>query len=114
MDDTEANIFVMEGLLKKLKVEYDIEKSGREANESVKSCNGNYKLILMDYYMPDMTGLEATKEIKKIYPHLHIILLTAESSEDVSDEIKNTFEAIVSKPITFIKLKKILEKYTIV
>lgn len=45
-------------------------------------------IILMDVYMPGMTGLEATREIKKILPYVKIIMLTA------SGQDKDLFEAV--------------------
>jgi len=40
-------------------------------------------LVLMDYGLPDGTGLEATKEILAIYPRIHIVLLTVHEEDDL-------------------------------
>ena len=38
--------------------------------------HGRYALILLDYALPNMTGLELAKRIRKINSKVHIIMLT--------------------------------------
>lgn len=41
-------------------------------------------LVLTDLLMPDMNGLELTEEIKRRYPLIPVILMTAHGSEDIA------------------------------
>lgn len=50
---------------------------------SKQSCD----VILMDINMPDMDGIEATKEVKKVYPNIKIIMLTMYSSRDYIEKL---------------------------
>ena len=45
-------------------------------------------VILMDVYMQEMGGLEATRQIKEVLPYVKIVMLT------VSEEDQDLFEAI--------------------
>ncbi|WP_421616771.1 response regulator [Brevibacillus sp. TJ4] len=40
-------------------------------------------LVLMDINMPKWTGLEATREVKKAFPHIKVVILSV--SDDVGD-----------------------------
>lgn len=61
-------------------------KDGHEALEKAKELMPD--VILMDIYMPEMGGLEATRQIKEALPYVKIVILT------VSEEDQNLFEAI--------------------
>ena len=116
VDDTEANLVVIRGLFKIAKATCATAKSGPEAINLVKArmenkCCSRYKLIMMDFMMPGMNGLEATKAIKEVDPNCRVIGLTGESAEDASQEARNIYEEIVTKPISLVKLKSILNKY---
>lgn len=47
-------------------------------------------IILMDIQMPGMNGIECTKEVKKLYPQIKIIMLTT------FDDDEQIFEAIMA------------------
>ncbi len=41
-------------------------------------------VILTDLIMPDMEGLELVQEVRALYPHISVVLMTAYGSEDVA------------------------------
>jgi DNA-binding NarL/FixJ family response regulator len=52
--------------------------SGKEAKQLAEELRPD--VILMDIYMPEGDGLQVTREIKKKYPNINVVMLT--SSED--------------------------------
>ncbi len=47
---------------------------------------GQYDLVLLDESMPGMTGLETVSRIRKVKPHLPIVLVTKNETESLMDE----------------------------
>lgn len=59
--------------------------SGKEAIEEMKKKE--YDVILLDVKMPEMNGIEALAELKKINRGVEVIMLTGHASVDVAVEI---------------------------
>lgn len=59
--------------------------SGPEALESL-SKNKNLDVVVLDVKMPGMDGIETLKEIKKEYPLVEVIMLTAHATVETAIE----------------------------
>jgi two-component system NtrC family response regulator len=81
-------------------------KNGREALERLKTDSVN--LVITDEKMPDLSGTELLLEVKKIYQHIPVILITAYGSVSMAVEAltKGAFY-FFEKPI-FDKLERFL------
>lgn len=92
VDDNVINRLLLNKLLSKWGASSDYAENGREAVEKVES-NRNYDVVLMDIYMPEMTGIEATQVIRGIkgayFQELPIIALTASMLTNEMTEIEN-------------------------
>lgn len=82
-DDEEI---IRESMRVYLENEYEIAmaKDGREAIDSVR-CK-DFDLIIMDIKMPEVDGIEAIEEIKKIKPEQKIIVFTGYESINTAEE----------------------------
>lgn len=77
----------------------DVANNGREAVE--KAGRNAYRLILMDMQMPEIDGLEATRQIRQIpgLAHLPILAMTANAfAEDRERCLSAGMDDFVSKP----------------
>ncbi len=100
-EDNAVNKFVFSRLLKGTPIEIDIADNGLEA---VRSANeSRYDLICMDMSMPEMDGLEATREIRRgggPNAGIPIIAMTANAfPEDVAACRGAGMTDFVSKPV---------------
>lgn len=68
-----------------------------------------YDLIITDYMMPIMNGLELSEIIKKDSPNLPIVLCSAVHSSELKLNVKN-IDAYLSKPFKIETLKAILKQ----
>lgn len=97
-----------------LKNEYTVHafKSGQSALNYLEKNEAD--LILLDYYMPDMTGFETLLEIRmnKSLSKIPVIFLTAEINDRMEHEMLQRGAAdYLRKPIDATELRKCVRKY---
>lgn len=88
VEDDVRNIFALTSLLEPRGAKIEIARNGRDAiallEQDAKSQGKHIDLVLMDVMMPEMDGLTATREIRKLpgFKKLPIIVLTAKAMKD--------------------------------
>lgn len=110
----DSNYMLLEVFLKDLKIRVIRAKDGVEAVEICK-LHSSIDLVLMDLKMPVMDGYQATKKIRKLFPHLPVIAQTAYNSDANRDKAAACgCTDYISKPIErqtlLYKLHKHLDK----
>ena len=97
----EDDLFLMQLYTDILKAEsYDLDTAhdGAEAYEKIKA--GNWDLVLLDMYMPGMTGVEVVSKIKSEMPQLpykKIVFLTNSDNLKDIENIKKVSDGILKK-----------------
>ena len=91
-------------VLEKAGIASEIALSGQEAIEMVKvryARRDPYNLIIVDWHMPRMNGVETTRQIRSIIgDETAIIILTAYNWDDVIDEATSAgVDTFISKPL---------------
>jgi CheY-like chemotaxis protein len=99
-EDTELNYILLVEALKPTRVKITRVVNGKEAVEACKKTK--FDLVLMDINMPEMDGLEASREIRKFDLKTPIIAHTAIlRDEDLVDFKAAGCDDFISKPIDF-------------
>ena len=109
VDDNMMNSVVAEKLLADTKVKVDIAESGEECLE--KTRQKYYHIILMDYLMPGMDGIETLKELRRqengLCRESVVIALTASSMDSEGKNYQDYgFDGYLEKPIQGTRLEE--------
>jgi PAS domain S-box-containing protein len=112
VEDDQVNQIVIKRILENKGYKVCVASNGYEAIEM--SRKGKFDLILMDIQMPEMDGIEATNQIRKLggkAKHVPIIALTAYALQgDREKFLKNSMDEYITKPINADELFQVIEK----
>jgi signal transduction histidine kinase/CheY-like chemotaxis protein len=106
VEDDVRNVFALSSVLEPRGALVEIARNGREALDHLRSKPG-VDLVLMDIMMPEMDGLEATRELRKDprFAKLPIIALTAKAMSDDRDKcLAAGANDYIAKPLDVDKL----------
>jgi CheY-like chemotaxis protein len=110
-EDEETNYFYLETVLKRTGATLFRAKNG---NEAVRICEDqkDMNLVLMDIKMPDLNGLDATRQIRKFNANLPIIAQTAYALVGEKNKCLDAgCNDYISKPINRESLMKMISSF---
>lgn len=112
VDDFATMRKIIKNVLKQINIENVLEaESGKHALSVMK--NDPVDLIISDWIMPEMTGIEFLKACKgdDEFKGIPFIMVTAEAQkENIMEAIKSGVDNYIVKPFTPDKLKDAIEK----
>ncbi len=120
IDDSELNLKLTELMLAKIDCHTDTFSDVREGLRSVK--DHDYDLVFMDYLMPDINGIEATRLIRSMtggvhsspdyYERLPVIALTAEDDGAMQRRmIDSGINDVLLKPFKLEDVCAVIDKW---
>ncbi len=113
VDDNSVNLYVARNLLGLFEIKPTCVLSGEQALKAVDKSD--YDLILMDYMMPQMDGVEAARKIREAHPSykdIPIIAFTANAVEEARDLLlKDGMDDFIAKPVKGTELEALLKKW---
>ncbi|MDO5455565.1 MAG: response regulator [Eubacteriales bacterium] len=104
VDDEEVAAEHARIILEEAGIRADTCHSGKEALDMIEIAHGKlapYNLVLLDWKMPEMDGLEVTREICKRYDkETTVIILTSYNWDEIMEEaLRIGVDSFISKPL---------------
>lgn len=106
VDDELALASYIEGMLTKKGYQCETRTQSPEALALFKSDPDGYDLLLTDQTMPELTGVELIKEVRKLRPDIPVILATGYSDVISREQAEEQGIVFVNKPFTSSHLLK--------
>ncbi len=115
-EDEKPQRDLLEGFLRKEGFSVEAVANGKEALQRL--GQDFFDIVTLDYKMPELDGLQTLKEVRRLYPDLPVIMMTAYGTvETAVAAMKEGALDYLTKPIDLdellIKLQKITERSTL-
>ncbi len=111
VDDEDTILEVGKSLLVALGYKVIGKKSSLEAMEELKMAPHKFDLIITDYSMPYMSGVEFQKQAKSVRDSIPVVLCTGFTSKISKKEARNMgFDGYLEKPFSKEKVARVVRK----
>ena len=99
-DDDEVLLETAKDTLSSIGVKADIARSGAEAIQMI-SDSADYQVMILDWKMPDMDGIEVTRRLRKeVHNDIPVILISAYDYSDIESAAKEAgISGYICKPL---------------
>lgn len=87
-----------------------VAKDGLEALKQLADFDGDFQLIISDWNMPNMTGIEFLRTVRKLYPNMPFIMLTSNANKEfVLAAAKHGVNGYIAKPFSLDQVRQKVE-----
>jgi CheY-like chemotaxis protein len=116
VEDDEFTQFMMKEIIGTLGVEVKIADNGSEGCKALNDDPGGFGLVLMDLHMPEMSGIDATRQIRRALDNpprdVPIIAVTADINYHDDARVKELgMNGYASKPVSPGHLLTLIDRY---
>ncbi len=112
VEDDEASYQYFESLLRKTNIQILRMNNGMDFINYIEAEKNPADVILMDVLVPLKNGIDATREVKKRYPHIPVVIVTAYASREVREKsFMAGCDAYLTKPVLPHTLLKTLQEF---
>ncbi len=103
VDDSSTSRLLMRGYLEKLKINVFEAADGNEALDTMRKYRNEISLVIADYKMPGMSGLELVTKLREKYSkdQLAIIAISAEAENISAEFLRHGANDFLKKPFGF-------------
>ncbi len=111
VDDDQSVMYVLQNIIEQ---NFDDEVVGMNDHSTAalkELLVRDVEIVLVDLLMPDLSGIELVKQVKKVKPNTRFIMISkVQDSEMRAKAYQAGIEFFINKPINLIEVKTVLEK----
>jgi CheY-like chemotaxis protein len=86
-----------------------VETAGAGGEALAKAQQTQYALLITDYWMPDMTGLELAYAVRRLSPEIQILFMTAYGREGLREAAVDLgIVGFLDKPFTMAQIRELV------
>jgi CheY-like chemotaxis protein/predicted regulator of Ras-like GTPase activity (Roadblock/LC7/MglB family) len=113
VDDDKDVLRMLEFGLKKMGPNYQVT-TARDTQSAVEQVEKEwFDLVLTDFMMPGMTGIDLARAIRHLSPDTQIVLMTAYGTIDLRDTTDHLgIDGYLHKPFTMEQLREVVQRLT--
>ena len=112
IDDDDTVRTLVSDMLSQMGLEVSSAENGVKGMDLF--LKNRFDLVITDFDMPDMNGIELAKKIKKIYPHTSVILMTGRQKAEIQATLSgNSVDLTLFKPFSLVEFKDTIRKISV-
>lgn len=109
VDDEPYVTMTLASILEKLGDAYVIDTTNTSSDVLPRLAQADYALMITDYKMPGIDGIDLAKAVRNTSPHTRIILMTAYGSSALTETVRPLhLDGYLSKPFTVAQIREMV------
>jgi CheY-like chemotaxis protein/predicted regulator of Ras-like GTPase activity (Roadblock/LC7/MglB family) len=111
VDDAKDILFLLMHSVKRLGPDYEVVTATDGVSALAQVEKQHFDVVITDYMMPGMTGIDLVQAIRKFAPDTQIVLMTAHSSRQVRHTVDTLrLGGFIGKPFTVPEVLEVVQK----
>jgi len=110
VDDAPEVLTIHEALLKRLQFDVDTAPDGQQALRLFEKSSPVYDLVITDFRMPKMNGLELATAIRSSKADVRILIITAYGEEEQLRKASAQGIRLLNKPVSLARLEQVVQE----
>jgi CheY-like chemotaxis protein len=100
VDDSKLARMVFASAFRRIRPDWDVSEATSAEQALERIATGPVDIVLVDFNMPGIDGLELVARIRKIHPKMPVAIVSANLQEEIIARARELDASFVAKPLT--------------
>jgi CheY-like chemotaxis protein len=112
VDDSSTMRSIVRKILSSSRFAFDVHEASEGIAALEQIGSGNFGLVFLDHNMPGFNGIETLSEIKRVAPHVSVVMMTSTMNNVIADRARSAGAvAFLKKPFYPADIDAVLERH---